>query len=765
VSGTEGVEHRPTIALARADNLTTAKVLGIATSNIPDASFGYVTYWGLVNDVDTSAFSAGDILYLSDTVAGAFTATQPPLNGNYNVELGYVIRVDASLGRILVEINADLAGQAGEASRLTLSIRKGSVGTLNVGEAVYIVGYDNANSVIECEVADNTSSGTMPALGVVSASATNSITGTVVVTGRLEGLNTNSYNVGDGLYVSTAGAITNVKPNGTALVQRIATVVRKNPSNGIIEVLGASRANDLPQMGAQNHIWIGDANNTPVSTLNSTVNLELNTAQTFTNKTLGDALLYTNNSCLNIGVNTADTSIIGVNNFFIGNGSGGNAVANVNTRCNIFIGPNTADTGLISGAQFNVCIGEQNARILTSGSSNITLGEFCCSGSLTTGNENIIIGTSGSVDNNARSNCIAMGTNAQTAAADNSISFNNQTTPFTSFYTQGVRGVAPAGSDHYVTINSSGQFGSVAIGGGGLVDLNSVQTLSNKSFDTINVNNGHTYQLNNQDTLTFEKLRLNNIDVINVTTGTLESAITTSSLQQIASSNNITTFNDTSIRAEHASGTDPYYMLFRKPGNEHYKILLTTTGLLVRDDTSAIPGTPLLRINGNGVNLEQITDAYRIGGVNKLTNTALDATITSAPGLSLSANASHASPQIIENTGAAAELKFDRDSGTYTAAWRLVTTDMRLNIGGTQRIDIDTVSGSFNLSTGGSIDKIAIGPNQVVTTRKTGWATATGTATRTTFDTTTVTTQGLAERLKALIDDLHATAGHGLIGA
>jgi hypothetical protein len=53
---------------------------------------------------------------------------------------------------------------------------------------------------------------------------------------------------------------------------------------------------------------------------------------------------------------------------------------------------------------------------------------------------------------------------------------------------------------------------------------------------------------------------------------------------------------------------------------------------------------------------------------------------------------------------------------------------------------------------------------KVIGPRKTGWAVATGTATRTAFDTTTVTTAQLAERVKALIDDLHGTAGHGLIG-
>jgi hypothetical protein len=51
---------------------------------------------------------------------------------------------------------------------------------------------------------------------------------------------------------------------------------------------------------------------------------------------------------------------------------------------------------------------------------------------------------------------------------------------------------------------------------------------------------------------------------------------------------------------------------------------------------------------------------------------------------------------------------------------------------------------------------------QVLQTRKTGWTAATGTATRTTFDTATVSTEQLAQRLKALIDDLIA---HGMIGA
>lgn len=68
-------------------------------------------------------------------------------------------------------------------------------------------------------------------------------------------------------------------------------------------------------------------------------------------------------------------------------------------------------------------------------------------------------------------------------------------------------------------------------------------------------------------------------------------------------------------------------------------------------------------------------------------------------------------------------------------------------------------TGYWNLTTG--LRHTAV---QVVGARKTGWTPATGTATRSSFVTSTVTTEQLAERVKALIDDLHNTAGHGLIG-
>lgn len=56
---------------------------------------------------------------------------------------------------------------------------------------------------------------------------------------------------------------------------------------------------------------------------------------------------------------------------------------------------------------------------------------------------------------------------------------------------------------------------------------------------------------------------------------------------------------------------------------------------------------------------------------------------------------------------------------------------------------------------------LAVNGNQVIGGRITGWGAATGTATRTSFSTSGVTTAQLAEHVKALIDDL---LNHGLIG-
>lgn len=77
-------------------------------------------------------------------------------------------------------------------------------------------------------------------------------------------------------------------------------------------------------------------------------------------------------------------------------------------------------------------------------------------------------------------------------------------------------------------------------------------------------------------------------------------------------------------------------------------------------------------------------------------------------------------------------------------------------------IYLATTAAIIDYVNNGITGEIKIDGTQVLDSRKTGWTAATGTATRSTFATSTVTTAQLAERVKALIDDLIA---HGLIGS
>lgn len=618
VTGVEGVEFRPTIGLARADNITTSKVIGLTTSDIPDSSFGYVTYWGLLNDVDTSLYNSSDIIYLSEINAGEFTTTKVPLDGNYNVELGYIIRSDATNGRLLIEINSDLAQQAGEASRLTGLIRKGSPGTLTVGQLVYISGWNNGQGVMECEVADNSSASTMPAIGIVSTEAQNNITGTIVIFGRVEEQNTASYSAGDELYVGTSGSFTSTKPPLTALVQKVATVIRANV-NGVLEMTGGD-INDLPNIPL-NNIWVGNGSGVPTPTLLNTVALTPSDTQTIINKSIDSD----NNTITNI--------------------------SNADIKATAAIDASKIANGSVSNTEF------QYLNSVTSSVVGVSDVQTLTNKTINSANFFDICFTSGSKE-------------LRVCAND------------------------PLGSPRITMISNF-------LGG------------SQQFF----------------------------YHSINSTTGALQVL-------------------DSATASPFLECTQSGLFDLPKIGSE-YRI--ASTSVLTNNTLgSGVVNSSLTSLGtlSAGVNIAS-GQAYKINNVDIVSATALSSSITSAPGLSLSASVLNESPLIIQNNLGNPILKLDRSSGTNTAELEMSSGDFRINVDGVHLLTLDGTG--LNLQS--SFDTISIGSTQVVKDRITGWSLPTGTASRATFNTATVTIAGLAEALKGLIDDLHiSSGGHGLIG-
>ena len=73
----------------------------------------------------------------------------------------------------------------------------------------------------------------MPAIGILNSTITNGNEGTVGIMGVVAGISTNSFDVGDTVYVDNGGGLTNVKPTGVSdLIQNLGRVLRKDASNG-----------------------------------------------------------------------------------------------------------------------------------------------------------------------------------------------------------------------------------------------------------------------------------------------------------------------------------------------------------------------------------------------------------------------------------------------------------------------------------------------------------------------------------------------------
>ncbi len=158
-------------------------------------------------------------------------------------------------------------GSFADSRVLVYDVQKGSPGTLNIGEVVYITGFDNGADVVEVELADSSSAATMPGIGIMRSEATIAVSGEMVGFGRLINLNTSSYSEDDPLYVSeVAGELTDVAPTGTALVQQIAIVARSHATDGRIGVVGAGRANELPNL-ADDNVWLGSASGVSAETV------------------------------------------------------------------------------------------------------------------------------------------------------------------------------------------------------------------------------------------------------------------------------------------------------------------------------------------------------------------------------------------------------------------------------------------------------------------------------------------------------------------
>ena len=97
-SGVQGTNI--SVAAASNSSASTMPAVGIVISDIANAATGQIAVAGLVRNLDTSSFTAGDVLYVG--TSGALTATKPTGESNLIQNFGRALKINASSGEVLV---------------------------------------------------------------------------------------------------------------------------------------------------------------------------------------------------------------------------------------------------------------------------------------------------------------------------------------------------------------------------------------------------------------------------------------------------------------------------------------------------------------------------------------------------------------------------------------------------------------------------------------------------------------------------------------
>lgn len=252
ISGATG--NTPTVAKAIATSFATADIIGVLTTDIANNGFGYATTTGLVNGIDTSAFTEGDAVFLSATTAGTFTATEPS-RPNYSIQVGVILRANPSVGTLLVAIqvisteNIHIIG--------TLAVNQGGTGQTTYTDGQLLIGNTTGNTLTKSTLTAGTAIGITNGAGSISIAntgVTSAVAGTGIsvsgATGAVTVTNTapdQTVAIASGTGISVSGTypnftVTNTAPSSGGTVTSVSGTAPIASSGGNTPAISISQA-------------------------------------------------------------------------------------------------------------------------------------------------------------------------------------------------------------------------------------------------------------------------------------------------------------------------------------------------------------------------------------------------------------------------------------------------------------------------------------------------------------------------------------------
>jgi hypothetical protein len=225
------------------------------------------------HDRDTSLIYDGtgsliDNIYLSGSITASFSGDGSGLTNIPSASFAVSASHATTASYAESALSASHALVADNAIEIFVSAKNTSGFDIPKGTAVHSSGVTGDKININTASYDNPN--LMPAIGITQELISNNAVGEVILTGRIEGINTANLTEGQTVYVNGDGSLTSTKPTGSALIQNIGTCVKSNATEGEILVLGSGRTNDLPNI-QEGYFWVGDSNGVPQTLPTSSV--------------------------------------------------------------------------------------------------------------------------------------------------------------------------------------------------------------------------------------------------------------------------------------------------------------------------------------------------------------------------------------------------------------------------------------------------------------------------------------------------------------
>lgn len=200
-----------------------------------DSTTMYLNESLLNSTIDSKVSSKADYEFSSNNFNGSGNFTT---SGNVSADKMYKSGVEVATFNDLVSGNITVTSVETIQNQDSVSVVSGT--------PMKFTGYNLGQDRQDAIRANNTISGEHAdclVLGTIASGAS----GQCVVYGKVTGVDTSGFGVGEDLYLNESlGTLTNIKPVNASCVQKVGMILRVHGSQGVIWVNGAGRCNDVP---------------------------------------------------------------------------------------------------------------------------------------------------------------------------------------------------------------------------------------------------------------------------------------------------------------------------------------------------------------------------------------------------------------------------------------------------------------------------------------------------------------------------------------